>query len=503
MSAPATIGWIAQHELRLAWRDWFAMMAAGRRRRTYVAAFALIGFVAFMHGIALLSLRNVIDPGTDPDKAALVIITGCAMLAWALMISQAMESVTRAFYTRSDLDLILSSPIAARKLFLVRILTMAIGTILMALLLAGPFINVMVFWHGARWLSAYGVVISMGATATAFAVALTIALFRAIGPRRTRVIAQIVAAVIGAAFVIGLQTAAILSDGTLSRLAFLQSDVLISVCPDASSSVWLLARAMLGDPTALAALDISSFLLLATAIAIFSPRFGEHAVAAASVSQAKHRQSRSSGFCELLAPGCAPSKGMDAAAPRSVARLANADADFVSTAAGADALARVRRRNRNCGRFGSSSRDGSRPARGRSCMACNFRRGRAGTRRHCTDSSTLDRTGENRRRAWGSSDHICAIRTGAHDHLAVSGTGNRHRRGRCGHCRNDDPALVPQSGKARLLPPPSYFIACRDVRGGFLFDLMGGDRCASGRRKFHCFVASNSWHFRFNRSADD
>ena len=35
-------------------------------------------------------------------------ITGCAVLAWSLMMSQAMELVTRAFYARSDLDLILS-----------------------------------------------------------------------------------------------------------------------------------------------------------------------------------------------------------------------------------------------------------------------------------------------------------------------------------------------------------------------------------------------------------
>ena len=47
----------------------------------------------------------------------------------------------------------------------------------------------------------------MGAVATAAALALTIALFRAVGPKRTRLIAQIVAAVIGAAFVIGLQVA--------------------------------------------------------------------------------------------------------------------------------------------------------------------------------------------------------------------------------------------------------------------------------------------------------
>ena len=49
-----------------------------------------------------------------PDKTALVVITGMLALSWSLMASQAMELVTRAFYSRADLDLILSSPAAAR-----------------------------------------------------------------------------------------------------------------------------------------------------------------------------------------------------------------------------------------------------------------------------------------------------------------------------------------------------------------------------------------------------
>ena len=77
---------------------------------------------------------------------------------------------------------------------------------------------------GWRWLGAYGVIVAMGAAATAVAVALTVALFRALGPKRTRLVAQVVAAVIGAAFVIGLQVAAILSYGTLSRGDLLRSE---------------------------------------------------------------------------------------------------------------------------------------------------------------------------------------------------------------------------------------------------------------------------------------
>jgi ABC-2 type transport system permease protein len=43
--------------------------------------------------------------------------------------------------------------------------------------------------------------------------------FVLIGPSRTRLVAQILAAIIGAGFVIALQIAAILSYGTLSRFA--------------------------------------------------------------------------------------------------------------------------------------------------------------------------------------------------------------------------------------------------------------------------------------------
>src|SRR5208282_5783934 len=64
------------------------------------------------------------------------------------------------------------------------------------------------------------------------------ALFRMIGAKRTRLVAQVVAAVIGAAFVIGLQVAAILSYGNLSRFALLQSDWLLTRAPDAGSALW-------------------------------------------------------------------------------------------------------------------------------------------------------------------------------------------------------------------------------------------------------------------------
>ena len=68
---------------------------------------------------------------------------------------------------------------------------MALSIVLMAVLLAAPFINVLAARGGPRWLGAYGVVAAVGFAAAALAVALTIALFKTIGPKRTRVVAQI------------------------------------------------------------------------------------------------------------------------------------------------------------------------------------------------------------------------------------------------------------------------------------------------------------------------
>ncbi len=292
MSRPDTLTWFAGHELRLGWRDWLSMMTAGRRSRARTVAIALVIFAAFMHLLAWSMVGRYADAGIMPDKATLVVVTGTLLLSWSLLLSQAMESVTRAFYTRSDLDLILTAPVNPRKVFSVRIARIAGSVALIAVFLAAPFINVLAVLGGPRWLAAYGVVAAMGTLAAALAVALTIALFRAIGAKSTRLVAQIVAAVIGAAFVIGLQVAAILSYGNLSRFSVLQSDWLIARAPEISSALYWPARAVLGDSAALAAVMAASLGLLGLSIAIFAGNFGKHVVAAAGVSNSVVRQRR-------------------------------------------------------------------------------------------------------------------------------------------------------------------------------------------------------------------
>ena len=294
-SRPGTAVWFAHHESRLAWRDWLAMLTAGRRQRLWKVAIGVGVFMVVMHAVAYSLVGRF--AAAPPDKPMLVAITASLLLSWLLMVSQAMESMTRAFYSRADLDLILASPVAAHKLFAVRIATVALAVAMMAMPLALPFIDTLVVRGGPRWIGAYGVIVAMGAAAGALAVALTVALFRVLGPKRTRLVAQILAAVIGAAFVIGLQVAAILSYGTLSRSDVLQSDVVLAIAPDVDSVFWWPARAALGEGQALVAVLASSFILLAAAIALIAPRFGDYAIAASAVANSTVSRARQpSGF---------------------------------------------------------------------------------------------------------------------------------------------------------------------------------------------------------------
>jgi ABC-2 type transport system permease protein len=275
-----SIAWLARHELRLAWRDWVFMMTAGRPRRAIVVTIAILAVAALAHGLAYIIVSPHVGTGAAPDQTMLAVVTGSAFLSWMLMLSQAMETVTRVFYSRDDLALILSSPTPHARVFAVRIGSIALSTALLSMLLFGPFVNVMAIFDGPRWLASYGVLVAMGGLSAAMAVGLTVGLFRALGPRRTRLIAQVIAAIVGAAFVIGIQAAAILSFGAISRISTVSLGSLAGWTPDAASLLWLPARAAMGDGAALGVSLVVSLGLLVAAIVGFSGRFGAHVIAA-------------------------------------------------------------------------------------------------------------------------------------------------------------------------------------------------------------------------------
>jgi len=296
MNAIASLFWFARHERRLAWRDALSMMTAGRPDRERRAWIWLCAFAVALHVIAYLLVRNFVSLEMQADLPTLIGITASILLSGSAMLSQAMESVTRTFYSRSDLELILSAPVKAERLFAVRIGAMALSAAIMSVLLMGPFINVLIWRDGWRWLSAYGVLIAVSLVTTSLAVAITIKLFQWIGPRRTRLAAQIAAAIVGGVFVIGLQTAAMFSSGTLQRLSILQSETVLSRAPGLDSPLWWPAAAALGNRLDLVWVLAASLLIFLAVTARYAPRFAGYVLEASSVAQASRPAMRAHRF---------------------------------------------------------------------------------------------------------------------------------------------------------------------------------------------------------------
>ena len=294
---PPGLLWLARHELRLAWRDWRAMITAGGRRNLAVAAAVLALVMVLLHLPAYAVVGGFAGEGVSPDRATLFTVSLVVLLYVSLLLSQAMETVTRSLYARGDLDLVLSSPTPPGRIFAVRIATTALLMTVIAVTLSAPFIDSLVWAGGPRWLAAYGVAIALGVASAAVAVAMTLLLFRLLGARRTRVVAQIASAGIGAAFAIGLQVAAILYYGTLNRMSLATSPALLDRLPDAASVLWWPARAILGDGLALAGVLLAAFALLAVVVAVFAPRLGGYSLAATDLAvpgsrRASHRRFR-------------------------------------------------------------------------------------------------------------------------------------------------------------------------------------------------------------------
>jgi len=287
MSATATLTWFARHEFRLSWRDWIAMMSGGRKLRQRTVLIGLGLFALALHGLVYAAIAPAFADGVGVDTGLLVAITGSLLLALSMMLSQSMESVTRAFYARDDLDLILSSPASSERLFAVRVVAIAASTFAMVGVLGAPLINSMVMLDGWHWLAAYPVLAGVGAIATGLSVLLTIALFSWVGAKRTRLIAQIAAAVIGAAFLIGIQVVAVIHYGRVSRFEVFGADAVLQAAPASDSILWLPAFAALGAPMALLIFLGLAIAFLAAVIALTASRFGELVLAAAGVAQAQ------------------------------------------------------------------------------------------------------------------------------------------------------------------------------------------------------------------------
>ena len=290
VAEPGSWLWLAHHEGRLAWRDLRYLMTGGGRWRGRNIIIVFVLLAIGLHLVAFGVVGRYADMSLEVGTRGFTSISGSLLLTFFLLLSQALEQVTRLFYGRGDLDLFRSSPAPIRRLFVIRVLAIGVSTTIMSLVIAFPAINVLALFGGMRWFAALGVAIAAALATAGIALTLASFLFDTLGPKRTRFAAQVASAIVGSAFIIGIQAVAILSIGTLSPRAFFNSDLVLSRMPPADSVLWIPARAILGSGSDLVITILAAAAILILPMVFLSGRLAGYAIATASVSHGGNRR---------------------------------------------------------------------------------------------------------------------------------------------------------------------------------------------------------------------
>ena len=286
MSKPGSISWLMEHELRLFWR---------RGKMRPKSGLILIGLMLGLWLLLSFFFFQKIGPMIPPppflsgpgDGLALAAISVLMGFVGSVMTSGAILASVDAIYTRNDLDLLLSSPVSPWRVLVVRSSAIAVGALPLYAGMLGPPLIWMAVFSSPLWLSAIVVLATLAFAATGLALLIVTGLFRLIGPRSTRVLAQIISAVAGAAVFLSFQYFNINGRGT-GGMSQDQMAAMIAGLHLDPQTWWLFpARAFTGDiPSTLVWLVVVA-LLFPLGVFVFSRSFVADAAAASAMGKKK------------------------------------------------------------------------------------------------------------------------------------------------------------------------------------------------------------------------
>jgi len=277
MKRPGAL-WLLRHELRLGLRG----LSGGSPYGPILIAvgavvWTMISWV-FAAPIAKILPPLPFPPSTGLLTALLVISAGLAASA-CLMLSQAITITVSQIYTRNDLSLLFSSPVKPWTVLVVRATSIAMQVCQTYVLLAGPAIVCLAVSHSPVWLFALVCIILLGVMSTGVGLLIVLWLFRTIGPKLTKTMAQIFSVIIGASIFLAFQAYNIGRSFDLLELPKRASSIIKD--PDV---LWLLpARAVLGEGTSLLLLALVSGAIFLVGVFLFSRHFVSDVASALSV----------------------------------------------------------------------------------------------------------------------------------------------------------------------------------------------------------------------------
>lgn len=212
--SPGSFPWLIQHEMRLAWREVANLVALARPR--LMIPLALLG-LAVVHILAV-PLVQVLDPYLHARGASISSLAAMIGATFTWMMAQGVFGLTRTLYNRTDLDLLLGSPLAASRIIAAKVMAIAVGSFGSVALLLLPVANTGAVIRGSHWLSIYPVLTALALVATALGLTVVVTLFLLVGPRRARLWSHFAAAGIAGLFVLGAQIVAMLPEHLRSAI---------------------------------------------------------------------------------------------------------------------------------------------------------------------------------------------------------------------------------------------------------------------------------------------
>lgn len=246
---PGSRLWLLEHEMRLSWRG-----VSGSHFQVIAWGGGLLWL--FMHWGAWAALPG----GYKVLQGMLQVPLFPGGLYWlfvSLLVSQTMVHAVNALIVRGDLDLLLSSPLSQRTIFLVRGLSIALSASLLPAFAVLPLAHAGLLRGHPEFLALYPVVLSTGLGCAAAGILLTMTLVRLLGARRARTAGQVFAAFIGVIFFLAFQLPNVLPAGVKKAAAdWLKSQALDAGIFGAGSALWWPARAMFGEALPLATVTL-------------------------------------------------------------------------------------------------------------------------------------------------------------------------------------------------------------------------------------------------------
>lgn len=290
IALPGSALFLIRHELRLGWRRSGLApgegKATGRTRTRRIVGWAVFGTLVLLLQIGAFPIaRLMADLPDDAGLMALVALSGGIGTLWALMVSHALDSGTQAIFLRGDHDLLISSPVPPRRVFAIRALTIAVNVVTVYAAITLPLVIALVWYGQFRWLAIYPVLMSLGLSAAAVGLTLCFALFGLIGPRRTRIVAQVLGAVIGASIFLVTQSEKLLPAGWRTAVIdWAGGPTVPGTASDTNHLAWWPARALMGQAMPNFGLLLLALALFGLVVWSFGERFARNAVLAADLT---------------------------------------------------------------------------------------------------------------------------------------------------------------------------------------------------------------------------